>query len=145
MISKSVVLACEPARAFQLFTARIGEWWPADRRHTKDPHSELFLLESGRFYERSRDGTEVDLGKVRVWEPPQRLVLDFYVGTDAGHPTEVEVRFSAEGSVTRVSIAHRPTPASQAMWNLRAPIFERSWDAVLTAIAAAAAREAGNA
>lgn len=139
-ISKSVLLLCEQARAFELFTARISEWWPADRRHTKDPHSELFLLASGRLYERSSDGREVELGRVRAWEPPSRLLLDFYVGTDAAHPTEVEISFAAEDNATRVSVTHRPTAASQEFWKQRAPIFERSWEAVLVALLAAGRR-----
>jgi hypothetical protein len=56
MMVKSVVLPLAPAAAFALFTQKIGEWWPPQRRHTQDPASEIFLLESGRFYERARDG-----------------------------------------------------------------------------------------
>ena len=140
MIDKSVVLPCGPARAFSLFTEQISAWWPADRRHTPDPRSELFLSASGRFWERARDGHEVELGRVRVWNPPHGLVLDFYVGTDAAHPTEVEVRFIPEGEGTRVAVTHRPTALSKDMWERRAPRFERSWDVVLAALAAAGGR-----
>jgi hypothetical protein len=27
-IEKSVVVQCDPTRAFQAFTAEIGQWWP---------------------------------------------------------------------------------------------------------------------
>lgn len=138
MIHKSVLLPCAPGRAFALFTDRVSDWWPADRRHTRDPRSELFLTASGRFWERARDGHEVDLGRVRVWEPPHRLILDFYVGTDAAHPTEVEVSFTAEGAGTRVAVTHRPTARSEALWKQRAAKFERSWEVVLAALAAGA-------
>lgn len=143
MIRKSVLLPCPQPRAFTLFTARISEWWPADRRHTRDPQSELFLTEGGRFWERARDGHEVDLGRVREWLAPERLLLDFYVGTDAAHPTEVEVSFVPEGAGTRVSITHRPTALSEEMWKLRNSAFDRSWDVVLAALATAAAAEPG--
>jgi hypothetical protein len=140
MIDKSVLLPLALMEAFQLFTARVGEWWPPDRRHLKDANSQLFLLESGRFYERATDGTELDLGRVRVWESPHRLVLDFFVGTDAAHPTKVEIRFAAVPSGTQVTVHHEPTDLSADLWNQRAPIFERSWDAVLAALDGAAAR-----
>lgn len=137
MITKTIRLACAPDRAFALFTQSASHWWPESRRHTKDPHSTITLLATGRFWERARDGHEVDLGRVRVWEPPRRLVLDFFVGTDAEHPTEVVVTFSPDGDGTRVTVEHRPLPGSEELWNRRAGAFDRSWDLVLAALAAA--------
>ncbi len=138
MIRKTVLLHCDPVRAFGLFTERAGEWWPLDRRHTGDRESEIRILATGRFFERARDGREVELGRVRVWEPPGRLVLDFYPGTDADHPTEVTVGFAAEGEKTRVTIEHRPTEASAELFTQRNALFEASWDLVLRAFAEAA-------
>ena len=134
MITKSVVLACGVARAFELFTDHAGEWWPEGRRHTPDLQSEICMLASGRFWERARDGTEVELGRVRAWEAPHRLVLDFYPGTDAEHPTEVIVTFSATGDDTLVTVVHRATGASEALWNARAPRFAASWELLLPAL-----------
>jgi hypothetical protein len=65
MIEKSIVLPLEPTAAFDLFTQKISLWWPMDRRHTNDSASEIFLLASGRFYERAQDGQEAELGWVR--------------------------------------------------------------------------------
>ncbi len=134
MIEKSVLLPLTPPEAFALFTGKISLWWPPERRHLNDPDSELFLLAGGRFYERASNGTELDLGRVRLWQPPHRIVLDFFMGTDAAHPTEAEIRFAAEGDGTRVSILHRPLAGSQDVWDKRAPIFGRSWDVVLAAL-----------
>jgi hypothetical protein len=139
MMAKSVVLPLAPVAAFELFTQKIGEWWPADRRHTQDPTSEIFLLESGRFYERARDGREVELGYVRSWDFPNRILLDFFVATGPEKPTEVEIAFAAQGDGTQVTVMHRPKPASEALWTERAPRYERSWDAVLAALSLAAA------
>jgi hypothetical protein len=77
MIVNSVLLQLSAQRAFQLFTSSISDWWPADRRHTKDPASTISLLASGRFFERAADGLEVDLGKVTTWDEPHRILLDF--------------------------------------------------------------------
>ena len=139
MIVKSVVLPLAPIAAFELFTQKIGEWWPADRRHTQDPTSEIFLLESGRFYERARDGREVELGYVRFWNLPNRILLDFFIATGPEQPTEVEIAFAAQGSGTLVTVTHRPKPASEALWTERASRYEQSWDVVLAALSRATA------
>jgi uncharacterized protein YndB with AHSA1/START domain len=135
MIEKSVVLPCPREKAFQLFTERISEWWPATHRLTKHPESELFLEQTGRFWVRAGDGSENELGRVLVWEPPQRLALDFYIGTSAAQPTAVEVTFSEENGGTRVTVRHRPKPESESVWNQRAPLYEKSWSAVLGCLA----------
>lgn len=137
MIEKSVVLACDQARAFTLFTEQISSWWPPERRHTGDAESTIVLDAAGPFFERSRDGKQVPLGAVRVWEPPRRLVLDWYPGTDAEHPTRVEVSFVPEGEVTRVNVWHGATAASEALFPMRAPRYEASWELVLAALARA--------
>src|SRR5712675_2250754 len=116
MMVKSVVLPLAPIAAFELFTRKIGEWWPADRRHTQDPTSEIFLLQSGRFYERARDGREVELGHVRSWELPHRILFDFFIATGPEKPTEVEVTFTEQDDGTRVTVTHRPKPASEDLW-----------------------------
>ena len=134
MIEKSILLRCSSDEAFQLFTARISEWWPKTHRLTKDPESELFLESTGRFWERSRDGREIELGRVSAWEPPHRLALDFYIGTNVAQPTALEVTFTSENEGTRVTIHHRAKPESEDLWTLRAPVFERSWEAVLASL-----------
>jgi uncharacterized protein YndB with AHSA1/START domain len=134
MIWKSVRLQCNAEEAFHLFTRRISEWWPYSHRPAKDPDSELVLEETGRFSELALDGREIELGRVLAWQPPHRLVLDFYIGTNAAQPTAVEVIFTPENDGTRVTIHHRPKPESQDLWNQRAPVFEPSWEAVLSAL-----------
>lgn len=138
MIRKDAFLACQPERAFTLFTERASDWWPATNRHTHDPHSEIRMLAEGRFWERASDGREVELGRVIVWEPARRLVLDFYPGTDDQHPTMVVVTFSAEDGGTRVVVEHSPKPVSADLWVTAAPRFERAWTNVLAALRDAA-------
>ena len=130
-LTKSVFLPLKPAASFELFTNHAGEWWPEDRRHSNDAKSEILILPTGRFFERSRAGVEVELGRVRVWEPPHRLVLDFYVASGANAPTDVTITFAPEADGTRVTVEHRPTPASEKIWAERAPRFVASWDRVL--------------
>jgi uncharacterized protein YndB with AHSA1/START domain len=135
MIVKSVVLRCGTQRAFSLFTEHAGQWWPADRRHTSDPASAIRIEASGRFVERASDGTEVDLGLVRLFEPDRRLVLDWYPGTDRANATRVDVRFEAVDGGTRVTAHHDAGGASLELFTRNAPAYVRSWDLVLAAVA----------
>jgi uncharacterized protein YndB with AHSA1/START domain len=140
MITKTAVLPCNIERAFELFTEHASEWWPPERRHTRDPASEIRMLASGRFWERDSQGREVELGRVREWAPPNRIVLDWHPGTDADHPTRVVVSFAAEGEATRITIEHRPLPESDELWGDRVSRYVASWDLVLGALANHAAR-----
>jgi uncharacterized protein YndB with AHSA1/START domain len=139
VIEKSAFLRCSPDRAFVLFTEQASAWWPPALRHTADPSSEITMRPSGWFWEQGANGEAVELGRVTVWEPPRRLVLDFYPGTDSQHPTEVVVTFAAEADGTLVVVVHRPTSRSIPLWDAGAPGYERAWDIVLEALAAAAA------
>jgi uncharacterized protein YndB with AHSA1/START domain len=130
---KSVLLPCGQQRAFALFTEHIHEWWPPERKHIKGADS-VVLLTQEHFRERAVDGRQVELGRVREWSPPARIVLDFYPGTDAGHPTDVTIAFAPEGDGTRVTVTHRPTAASLALWKQRVGAFAKSWDVVLPAL-----------
>src|SRR5262249_42763238 len=121
MIVKSVVLPLAPDAAFDLLTTKIGAWWPSDRRHTQDPGSEIIMLPSRRFYERSRDGRGVELGCVRSWYRRNRILLDFFVATGPETPTEVEIAFAAAEGGTQVTVTHGPKPSSQALWLERSP------------------------
>ena len=118
MIVKSIVLPLSQVAAFDLVTQRIGEWWPGDRRLTGDRSSRIIMLETGRFYERATDGRQVELGKVRAWVPPNLILLDFYIGTGPGRPTELEITFDVEGAGTKVNVIHRPKAGTLLMLSL---------------------------
>jgi uncharacterized protein YndB with AHSA1/START domain len=137
MMVKGVTLPLAPPQAFELFAGGIDAWWPPERRHTDDPMSQIFLLESGRFYERAGDGREVELGKVRAWDYPRRILLDFFVASGPDRPTEVEITFQPQDTATRVTVTHRPKPESEALWEGRAPRYAQSWELVLAALRAA--------
>ncbi|MDX2159453.1 MAG: hypothetical protein SFW09_23350 [Hyphomicrobiaceae bacterium] len=134
MIINSVLLDMDVSRAFALVTGRISEWWPAQRWHTGDKTSSIFLLASGRFFERAADGREVELGKVTLWNEPHVILLDFYIATGPDHPTEVEIRFEADAAATRVTVIHRPKPESAHLWDEGSPRYATSWAIVLASL-----------
>lgn len=115
-VCKTVVVNATQAHAFEVFTARIGDWWPMSH-HTGEEQAVAVVIEpreGGRWFERAGSGAEQDWGSVLVWEPPSRVVLawhlnaDFRYDPDPARASEVEVTFHADGpSTTRVVLEHR--------------------------------------
>jgi uncharacterized protein YndB with AHSA1/START domain len=101
-----------PARAFEAFTAEIGLWWRPNRLFQTTPRDPGLLAfepgEGGRLTETLKNGKVFEIGRIRVWNPPERLVFSY---RQANFPpdlhTEVEVRFEGVGEETRVSVEHR--------------------------------------
>lgn len=108
-IRRSTHVAVEPARAFDVFTGAVRDWWnPAySANPTKAPIADVVLeaRTGGRWYERGADGSECEWARVLACEPASRLLFNWSV---AGQPTEVEVRFDAPAPRrTDVTIIHR--------------------------------------
>ena len=112
-VRKSIRVGAPADRAFEVFTAGIGRWWPKSHKIGKAELDEPVIepREGGRWYERDVDGTECDIGKVLVWDPPARLVLAWQLTPewkfDPELITEVEVTFTPDGDGTRVDLEHR--------------------------------------
>ncbi len=102
-------VACSAEHAFDIWTTRIGNWWPLD--HTVSGQAELVVLQAGvggRIYERTRDGLEHDWGQVTLWEPPKQLAYLWHLGTDHSSATEVVIQFHPLSECsTRLEIEHR--------------------------------------
>jgi uncharacterized protein YndB with AHSA1/START domain len=113
-VRRSVTVRSPQARAFEVFTTRIGAWWPPTHHISTTPFRDIVLepRAGGRWYEVGSDGSECDWGHVLAWEPPSRLMLAWQIDAqfhfDPGLVTEVEVRFIAEGAdATRIELEHR--------------------------------------
>ncbi len=100
-------IGCPPEHAFRTWTERFSQWWP--RSHTVSGAPEAIVLEpevGGRIYERTPDGAEVDWGWITGWDPPHGLAYRWHLRRDAADATDVEIRFVADGSGTRMEITH---------------------------------------
>ncbi|MEP6967330.1 MAG: SRPBCC family protein [Pseudomonadota bacterium] len=114
MSSRVVValrVAASPERAFEAFTGQIGRWWrpnPLFRFTPRDPGVLSFEPgEGGRLVETLASGKVFEIGKIKVWSPPRRLVVGWRQATFApGQDTEVEIRFEAVGEETRITVEH---------------------------------------
>jgi uncharacterized protein YndB with AHSA1/START domain len=113
-IIRTVRVKPEPARAFELFATRMGDWWPKGGTVGKKHHVVIVIepRAGGRWFERDADGIEAQWGKVLAFEPPARLLLGWQLDSSFGYDpalvTEVELTFApAESGGTLVTLEHR--------------------------------------
>jgi uncharacterized protein YndB with AHSA1/START domain len=113
-VCKSIRVNAGQTHAFEVFTSGLGRWWPLDCGIGKTPRKAAIMETGlgGRWYELAEDGTQTNVGKIIIWEPPRRFVITWDINShwkpDATVSSEVEVRFIAEGAnATRVELEHR--------------------------------------
>jgi uncharacterized protein YndB with AHSA1/START domain len=103
-IRKSIWVANPVAVSFKLFCEEMSEWWIGGFRG-KDSRPRLELRVGGRFYERTPDGGEYEIGRVTAYQPPS-LVAFSWRAPSWEEITQVEIRFSPENGGTRVELEH---------------------------------------
>jgi uncharacterized protein YndB with AHSA1/START domain len=109
-IHQTVTVQCGLDRAFDVFTTRMGDWWPVRGHSMGEDQIESIVIEGrvgGRIWERWRNGEEASWGEVTVWDPPRRLALAWMPNPSAPAPTEVDVLFEPlSDESTRVRLTH---------------------------------------
>jgi uncharacterized protein YndB with AHSA1/START domain len=148
-VRKSVVVPAAPDRAFELFTAHIGEWWPLATHSVGEQAAAGIVFGGGTgsaIIETLADGTESVWGIVTAWEPPRRVVFSWHAGTAQAEATQVEVTFTPHGpGSTVVQLIH-------SGWERRADGasardgYDSGWEPVISRFADAAggARDAAD-
>lgn len=111
-IVATTLVAADPATAFDVFTAQVDAWWKQGPRFRPSVRGAGVLRfepnVGGRLLEIYDDGSSFEFGRVTVWEPGRRLVMQMQArAMGPGEFTEVEVRFEAAGDDTRVTVEHR--------------------------------------
>jgi uncharacterized protein YndB with AHSA1/START domain len=115
-VRESIVVEAPAERAFEVFTADIGSWWPSDHHVIEAPLAKMVFepREGGHVYDVGTDGSECRWARVLAYEPPERIViswdisLDWKIEPDPARTSEVEVTFTPDGpSRTRVDLVHR--------------------------------------
>jgi uncharacterized protein YndB with AHSA1/START domain len=140
-----IVVELSPDRAFRLFTDGIGTWWPHEghsmAEETYGVRAETVVLEGrvgGRIFERIPGRPDAVWGNVLVWDPPHRVTFSWKPNLDPLPPTEVEVRFTAEGARTRVEIEHRGWDRLGGDGERKRRAYDSGWPRVLDQYAKAA-------
>ena len=115
-VQTSIVVDAPIERAFSVFTADIGSWWPPEHHILQVELAEMVFepRAGGRVFDRGVDGSVCQWARVLAYEPPTRVVfswdinLQWQIETDTHRTSEVEVRFIAETErQTRVELEHR--------------------------------------
>ncbi len=140
VVSKTLHVEVPIEKAFQVFTQRMGAWWPASHHIAPTPFQEVIVepRAGGRWFERDAKGSECEWGRVLTYEPPKLLILawhlqpDFKFNPDKGRSSEVALEFIAEGpESTRVEFEHRHLERHGEGWEkLRAGV-DPGWGLVL--------------
>ena len=128
-IRREVLVDAGPAVAFEVFTSRIGLWWPiADKSVFGAGGTVAFA--GGQIIEQSADGERVVWGTVTRWEPPAGVAFTWHPGYGPDRASHVEVTFAAAGPQTLVTVTH-------AGWDVRADPaaaraeYDHGWPIVL--------------
>ena len=109
-VRKSCEVALAPEAAFELFTTRMGEWWPLGSHSIAQVDATGVRFEGrvgGRVVELTRDGAEQSWADVIAWDPPHRFVLAWHPNLEPTAASTLEVRFVAAGDGTRLDLEHR--------------------------------------
>jgi uncharacterized protein YndB with AHSA1/START domain len=141
-VRKSVTVPAPPDRAFEVFTAHFGDWWPL-ATHSVGTDKAVGVCfgagVGGIILETLADGTMSVWGTVTRWEPPDRVAFSWHAGTPAAEAGLVEVTFTpAEPGSTLVELVHtgwenRPDGASAR------DSYQTGWDPVIDQYARAVA------
>lgn len=124
----------EPVAAFDLFTARIGEWWPTATHSISGDEVTAVRFEGrvgGRVVETSRDGSEVPWADVLAWDPPRRLVVSWHPNPNPVAASTLEVRFEPVEGGTEVVLEHRGWEEFGVKGRELRENYQSGWDAVL--------------
>jgi uncharacterized protein YndB with AHSA1/START domain len=114
-VRREVTVAGTPQRAFDLFTNRMAEWWPANHHLANSPVVAMTVEPrvGGRMFDTCEDGSESAWGQVTEWDPPAGFGFAWMISgtwqleTDVEKASRVTVTFTAEGDKTRVSVVHK--------------------------------------
>ena len=110
----TVSVAVPPEEAFEIFTQQIDLWWRRGPKYRQlGGERAIIAIEpraGGRVFESlGDDGPVHEIGRVRVWQPPSRLLFEWrLVNFAIDERTEVEVLFEpAARDSTQVTVTHR--------------------------------------
>ena len=100
-VVKVIEVPCSQEKAFSIFVDGLPGWWPVDKRSMSLMWNggraakalTIEAKEGGRIVETSPDGDEYHWGTITVYDPHDRLKMDFHMGLSPDTASLVEVDF----------------------------------------------------
>jgi uncharacterized protein YndB with AHSA1/START domain len=132
IVHKTVHVSRPPDVAFKIFVEELAQWWPS-KTHSflgaeENPTPMIEPYVGGRVLERGAGGSEHVIGDVVAYEPGSLISYTWNHENNAGS-TLLEIRFTAEGSGTRVDLRHSGWEALAD--ETKAAGYAEGWDTVL--------------
>jgi uncharacterized protein YciI len=104
-IRREVLVDADPDTAFEVFTARIAQWWPLGEFSVYGEGTTV-AFHGGQIVERGPDGVTALWGTVTRWEPPGALAFSWHPGHAPDRASYVEITFAAAAGQTLVTLEH---------------------------------------
>ena len=140
-IRREILVDADPAAAFEVFTAGLGQWWPLEELSVLGQDATVAFTE-GQIVERSGDGEAAVWGTVTRWEPPAAVAFTWHPGRPAERASHVEITFAAADGQTLVRLEHTGWDAFDDPAAARAE-YEHGWPLVLDRFQQHAAADPG--
>jgi uncharacterized protein YciI/uncharacterized protein YndB with AHSA1/START domain len=147
-IRREVLVDADPQTAFEVFTTRIGQWWPV-AGHSVYGAGATVTLDGEQIVERAPDGATSLWGTVTRCEPPETLAFSWHPGYAAERASYVQVTFAAVAGQTLVTLEHSgwevfaDPPAARAEYDEGWPVVLGRYGRHMAAASEAGASEAG--
>ena len=111
-IVKTVHVPVGPQEAFELFTARLSDWWPVESHSLSAANKDVPMSveveprEGGQIIERCADGETRAWARVTAWQPGEKFAVAWHVGRDEAEATDVTIAFARVDGGTQVTLTH---------------------------------------
>lgn len=139
-IRRAVIVDAPPARAFEVFTADFGGWWPVAEYGVFGEGSTVTMA-AGEIVETSAGGEQAKWGSVTAWQPPEHVAFTWHPSRDgAARSSQVDVHFTDLDGQTLVVLEHSGWEVFDDPQAARSS-YGQGWPAVLAEYAAAVADE----
>ncbi len=140
-VAKTLELGVTPEQAFDLFVNNMGRWWPLSDYSVSTSEAQDVRIDGrvgGLISEVTRDGVEHEWGVITTYKPGERIQFTWHPGTPEDASTQVDVRFDATDSGTRVTLVHTGWDARGDDAQTIRDNYESGWDEVLAPFVAIA-------
>jgi uncharacterized protein YndB with AHSA1/START domain len=132
-IHREIVVKADPAVAFEVFTDRIGSWWPL-AEHSVHGAASTVGFEDREIVEVSADGQRAIWGTVTEWQPGRRIAFTWHPGSVAEKASRVTVSFTPTDDQTLVTLVHEGWEVYSDPAAARAE-YDEGWPKVLALFA----------
>jgi hypothetical protein len=133
-LRKQLRVSLPVEKAFELFTAGMGKWWPLASHSVGEQQAETCYFEGwvgGRIMEVLKDGSQSEWGRVLVWEPFHRVSFHWYPDRQPDTAQEVTVTFTEIPGGSLVELVHVGWETLGTEAPARRDGYDTGWDYVL--------------